>query len=382
MSEDHRRVLVTGAVGLVGRGLVAALREAGLAVRGVDRASPDGILPADTEFVLGDLRDEYIGAAALEGVSAVVHCAAVQYQSRPHAWRRRSFFAQNVEATRTLVQACRAADVRQLVMLSSDMVYGTPHGRSFTEGDPPRPIGPYGRSKLACEQVCQELADGGTVVTILRPRLIIGPGRVGVLAPLFERVRGHRRIPLLGDGTNRYQMVAVADVVDACLRALRVGQRGVFNLGSEAPPSVGELLTGLMARAGSRSRLVRLPAAAARCGLTLLDWLGMSPLAPEQFRIASRDYVLATERARAALGWSPKLSDADMLWAAYEAYLKSCGIGVVEVRCSVGRCAGAACPTFGTARCERAGSIGGATAEDSGVAKLPGTAAGGMSATS
>ncbi len=352
MGGAHERILITGAVGLVGRALLEALRADGESPRGVDRCSPDGVLPGSTEFVLGDLRDEHVCGEALDGVTAVVHCAAAQYQSRPHSWQRGAFFDQNLESTRTLTAACRAARVGKFVLLSSDMVYGMPAGRPFSEDDPPRPIGPYGRSKLTCERLCEELFGSGAVVTILRPRLIVGAGRVGVLTALFERVRKHQAVPVLGDGEGRYQMVAVADVVEACRLALRAGRPGVFNLGSADPPSVRALLTELCARAKSRARLVHLSAGLANAGLTLLDWVGLSPLAPEQYRIASRDYVLATDRARTQLGWVPRFGDADMLWAAYESYLLSLGIGVVEARCGAGRCAGTVCLTHESAACE------------------------------
>ena len=122
---------------------------------------------------------------------------------------------------------------------------------------------------------------------------------------------------MIGDGQNRYQMVGVADVADACLRAAERDATGIFNLGSADPPTVNALLGELIRRAGSGARLLHIPAAPARAALWSLAALGASPLTPEQFRIADVDYTLDTRRAQRELGWSPRHSDVDMLWAAY-----------------------------------------------------------------
>jgi nucleoside-diphosphate-sugar epimerase len=61
----------------------------------------------------------------------------------------------------------------------------------------------------------------------------------------------------------------------------------------------------------------------ARAALWSLHAVRMAPLVPEQFRIADVDYVLDTARAGQALGWRPQLTDADMLWSAYQTYVRS-----------------------------------------------------------
>jgi dTDP-glucose 4,6-dehydratase len=84
---------------------------------------------------------------------------------------------------------------------------------------------------------------------------------------------------------------------------------------------VGELLTEVIRRAGSRSRLLPLPGRLAQAALWSLHAVRMAPLVPEQFRIADVDYVLDTARAGEVLGWRGRLSDADMLFSAYQTYV-------------------------------------------------------------
>lgn len=320
--------MVTGASGLLGRELLRQLAQAGARVRGVDVNPPHAPLAhPGVEHLTGDLLEPAACAQACRGATVVVHAAARQYHSGPPRRERHPFFQANVLMTRNVVQAALAARVRQLVMVSSDMVYGMPPGRPIREGDPPRPIGPYGRSKLASEELCLRAREAGLRVTILRPRLIIGPGRLGVLRRLFDRIRQGRPIPLIGSGGNRYQMISVADVARACVLAIRRPLDEMFNLGSDDPPPVRTLLSELIAAAGSRARLRPLPAELAVAGLHGLDALGLSPLAPEQFRIAGVDYVLDTRRARERLDWRPLDRDEDMLVAAYRAYSGTGSIG-------------------------------------------------------
>lgn len=311
-------ILITGSSGLVGRELVRQLLDAKEAVRGLDIVD---VPRAGLDHVRGDLLEPAVCRAAVTGADVVIHTAALQHHSGLPRWGRRKFFSANIETTRNIVEAAATARVRHLVFLSSDMVYGEPRGAPFTESDRPNPIGPYGWSKVESEQVCESARARGMCVTILRPRLIVGPGRLGVLQKLFDRIRAGRTVPILGSGDHRYQMVSVADVAAACIAAVRRPMNETFNLGSAHPPSVRELLTHVIRLAGSDSRLVSLPRAAARAALWTLHAFRVSPLAPEQFRIADIDYVLDTTKARDTLDWQAKLEDADMLWSAYETYV-------------------------------------------------------------
>lgn len=315
-------ILVTGAAGLVGTELVRRLAAEGRAVRGLDLLPAPN--PPGAVSVVGDLLDRQTCARVCTEATAIVHTAARQHHSGVPRWGRERFFKANADMTRNLIEAARANGVKHIVLVSSDMIYGLPPGRPLTEADEPNPIGPYGRSKLASELICTDARKDGIQVTILRPRLIIGPGRLGILRKLFDRIRTGQSVPILGRGRHRYQMVSVADVAAACALALRKPCNDTFNLGSADPPSVRDLLTDVIRRAGSPSRLLPLPSRLARMTLWSLHAVRMAPLVPEQFRIADVDYVLDTTRAARGIGWRPQLSDADMLWSAYRTYVAHC----------------------------------------------------------
>lgn len=315
-------ILVTGAAGLLGREVVRELGAHGASVRGLDVVpAPDPRLPG-YQARTGDLLDPAVCRWALEGVSAVVHAAAVQFHT-PGCPRVRleRFFGRNIAMTGHLLQACQAAGIERFVFVSSDMVYGALRAGPMREDGPTRPAGPYGRSKLAGEDQCRRAREGIAHVVILRPSMTIGPGRLGLLKRLFDRVRTDRPIPMLGHGANRHHMIAVDDLARACRLALSHPGHGTYNIGSRKPTPVRDLLAEVCRRAGSRSRLVAMPAAPAVMVLDLLWRVRLSVMNPEQYLIAPRDYVLDTSAARAELGFEARHRDVDALFATYRWYL-------------------------------------------------------------
>ena len=125
----------------------------------------------------------------------------------------------NVVGTANLLLAARDAGVGKVVHTSSSAVFGIPETNPVTETTPCRPLEAYGRAKLEAELLCHEAVENGLDVTIIRPRTILGHGRLGIMAVLFEFVADGAPVFVLGTGDNRYQLVHASDLADACLRA-------------------------------------------------------------------------------------------------------------------------------------------------------------------
>src|SRR5207248_5466585 len=101
----------------------------------------------------------------------------------------------------------------------STAVYGVPKVHPIDEEFPLHGVGHYGESKIDAEGVVREAMRRGLEAVIVRPKTFIGPERLGVFEILFDWIREGRRIFVLGDGSNRYQLLAVEDLVDAIVRA-------------------------------------------------------------------------------------------------------------------------------------------------------------------
>ncbi len=150
-------VLVTGGCGNIGRTVVGALEEAGHQVRVLDRREPDD---ARVEFVVGSVDDPAVVDAAVQGVDAVVHLAAIPAY-RPEI-APAEFMRVNVEGTFNVADAAGRHGVSRFVMANSDSALGfvfathpfDPDYLPIDERHPLRPQDPYGLSKMLGEEVC------------------------------------------------------------------------------------------------------------------------------------------------------------------------------------------------------------------------------------
>ena len=153
-----------------------------------------------------------------------------------------------------LLSAMERRGCRQLVHFTTDMVYGYSKSVPQTEDHPTEPLGPYGESKLVTEEMCRAYRAKGMRISVFRPRLIIGPGRLGILTKLFKLIDAGLPVPMIGNGRNPYQFVSVYDCASAAVCAWKSGlPNSEYNIGSADPPSVRDLLGRLIEEAGSRS---------------------------------------------------------------------------------------------------------------------------------
>jgi nucleoside-diphosphate-sugar epimerase len=245
-----------------------------------------------------------------------VHAAA----ALPIQASRESIRSVNVGGTENVLVAARDADVRRVIFVSSTAVYGVPEKHPIEESDPLVGVGWYGESKIDAEALCRVSAID---TTIIRPKTFIGPERLGVFEILFDWIREGRKIYILGRGHNRYQLLAVEDLVDAIVRAAdtdtAAGQ--TFNIGATKFGTVREDLGALIRHAGSESRLQPVPPKPAELALRALELLRVSPLAEWHYKTAHRDSFVDVSRAQRVLGWQPQLSNREALTRTYDWYL-------------------------------------------------------------
>jgi nucleoside-diphosphate-sugar epimerase len=313
------RWAITGGSGFLGLHLARRL----LADRGEVRSLD--LLPLDDELVaagvqglVGDVRHAADAAQLCEDVDVLVHAAA----ALPIQGSRDEIRSVNVDGTATVLAAAAEAGVRRVVFVSSTAVYGVPRVHPITEETPIVPLGAYGESKVAAETVCRDFASRGVEVTIVRPKTFVGPERLGVFEILFNWVHEGRRIYTIGAGQNRYQLLAVEDLVDALVLAGTKPVGGdVFNVGAKEFGTVREDLQALVDHAGSQSRITPVPARLVQVILRALELARVSPLAEWHYKTADKDSFVDIAKAERELGWTPRFSNADTLIAAYDWYL-------------------------------------------------------------
>ena len=313
------RALVTGGTGFLGAHLANALAGAGYAVRTLDVNPPER--PGAHEFVRADVRDAQAVRAAARGCDVVVDNAALVPVTRASEAEYRSV---NVEGCRATLDAAAEAGA-YVLHISSSAIYGVPSELPVTTETPLAAFEPYGRSKAEAERLVEARRADGLMVGSLRPRTLLGEGRLGLFDVIFARIRAGRRVPLFGSGANRVQMCDVEDFGAAALAAIERKANSDYNIGSAGFGTVREDLEGLIARVGSRSRLQAVPVWAIRAVLQPLDAIGRSPFNEWHWRSAPESFYFDISKAREELDWQPARTNVDALENSYAHYVARAG---------------------------------------------------------
>lgn len=309
--------LITGGSGYFGCLLRERLRNAGVRVRVFDLIDAED-RPDDVEFQAGDIRDREAVARACRDVDVIYHNVA----QVPLAKDRALFWSVNRDGTANILQAAQSAGVRKLVHTSSSAVFGIPARNPVDERVEPRPLEAYGEAKLAAERLIDEaVRRDGLDVTIIRPRTIVGHGRLGIFQILFDWVEDGRRIPVLGNGDNLYQFVHADDLADACIRAAARPGFAVYNIGAERFGTMRQTLEALCAHACTGSTVYSVPMSLAVAAMRLTSALRLSPLGPYHALMYGRSLYFDISRAKRELAWQPHWSNDEMICESYDWYL-------------------------------------------------------------
>jgi dTDP-glucose 4,6-dehydratase len=317
------RHIVFGGDGFVGRHLAPKLVADGHEVIVADIVKSDLPHYRQARFVRTDVTDQAsVAALGIEADDMVYNLSAkmlspIQVRAKRHAF----FYPVNYHGTVNIIEAMDKAGAAKLVHFTTDMIYGHTVTYPMTEEHPVSPLGEYGMSKWETEQLAWNWREKGMNISLFRPRLIIGPGRLGILEKLFKLIDWNFPVPMIGSGKNPYQFISVFDCAEAARLAWKAGvPNEAYNLGSLNPPSVRKLLGDLIKHAGSKSILIPTPGWAVKRTLDLLDMMNMPIMDPEQYLIADEDCLLDVSKGKRDLGWVPQYRDEDMLIAAYREY--------------------------------------------------------------
>jgi nucleoside-diphosphate-sugar epimerase len=291
------KCVVTGAAGFIGSHLCERLLQAGHSVRGLDafipyypRAIKEGNLaPCRTqrgfELKAADLRTDPL-ADLLADAEVVFHLAAMP--GLPRSWTDFDLYEGcNVTATQRLLEATRGSSrLKRFVYASTSSVYGR-----YGSGDetlPPRPISPYGVTKLAAENLCRAYAEEqGLPLVVLRYFSVYGPRQrpdMGYHKFVTALLAG-QPITMFGDGQQVRGNTYVADCVEATALAIGAMPGETFNVGGGEAIALWDVIRKLEALTGRRAEVVRQP-----------------PRSGDQ-----RSTFADTSKLARHLGWTPKV---------------------------------------------------------------------------
>ena len=294
-------MVVTGVAGFIGSHLSERLLAAGDEVVGVDcftdyyeKARKEQNLERSIshnrfQFEAADLVDAEL-APLLEGADVVYHLAG-QPGVRP-SWGSQfdRYVRDNVIATQRLLEALKDAPIKRFVFAGSSSVYGDAERFPTKETALPRPVSPYGVTKLAAEHLTHLYTRNfGIPAVSVRYFTVYGPRQRPDMAfsRFMQALTAGEDIEVFGDGEQTREFTYVSDAVDGTIKASAadvVGQ--IFNLGGGSRVTVNQVLATLEEISGLSVRRQNLPAA------------------PGDPRHTGASINLARER----LGWEPRVS--------------------------------------------------------------------------
>lgn len=315
------RVLLTGANGFVGRGLLERMSalvdlELVAAVRRQVSAFPERV----TSQVIAGLEADTDWRKLLGGVEVVIHSAA-----RVHVMHDTSsdplteFRRVNVDGTLNLARQAAAAGAHRFIFISSIKVNGegTPLGVPYLADAQPAPADPYGISKMEAEQgLCALATETGMEVVIIRPVLVYGPG----VKANFLSMMGwlHKGVPLpFGAIHNRRSLVALDNLVDLIVTCLDhpAAANQTFLVSDGEDLSTSELLRRMGAALGKPARLLPVPSGLLEAGAAMLGKKALS-----QRLCGSLQVDIG--KTRELLNWTPPLSVDEALLSTAKHFLE------------------------------------------------------------
>jgi len=289
----YSKALVTGGAGFIGSHLVERLISDGLEVTVLDNLSTGkrSNLPAEADFVLGDIRDSAIVNAVVSGVDVVFHLAArVSIRASMEGFWEDA--ETNLVGSLNILRACVSRRAKKLIYASSMAVYADAlHPVPIAEDYATAPISPYGVAKLASERYGMLVAaQSGFEVVALRYFNTYGPRQtftpyVGVITIFIQRLLRGEPPVIFGDGEQCRDFVYVGDIVDATVRAMNGNVSGeVFNIGSGQGTTVNQIAGMLCERLAPE----------------------VAPQHADAYRGELRNSIADISKARRLLGYEPR----------------------------------------------------------------------------
>tara|TARA_B100001059_G_scaffold149406_2_gene149251 strand:- start:3587 stop:4624 length:1038 start_codon:yes stop_codon:yes gene_type:complete len=313
-----KKVLITGGAGYFGESLLNKLLEKGYECSVLDINIPDKSILDKINFFKTDIRNYNGVLNASKGIDYIFHNVA----QVPLAKDKELFDSVNNIGTMNIVKAAVANGCQHLVYTSSSAVYGIPPHNPVNEMTPTNPVEEYGQAKLDGEKMCLDYKDKMDI-TIIRPRTILGNGRLGIFQILFEWVYLNQNLPVFDGGHNIYQFVHCDDLSEACIKSVEEKATGVFNIGTNDYCSMKETLNTLIKHSKKNSKITSLPSKIIVPLMNLSSYLGLSPLGPYHSAMYGNSLYFDTSKAKKELKWSSKNTNQDMIKESYDWYLSN-----------------------------------------------------------
>jgi nucleoside-diphosphate-sugar epimerase len=315
-----KNVVIFGGAGFVGGHLTNFLNKKGYKVTPVDIIDKQGVMK-------GDIRKKSDCNKFCKHANIVVHLAG----ELPHTgWQKEipkgTMWNIMVNGTENVLEACLKNRVKKVVYYSSSAVYGNPPNYVLKEDAVHAPLDEYGKAKSQAEVVCKKYMDKGLDIIIIRPMTILGPNFVGILRSMMEFIYNGKRVPIIGNGKNKIQLVHIDDMISATFKTIKNprAKNEIFNITSdiEGMPTVKKELVQLCRYAHTGSKVWPVPSWFVRPILKFTSIIGKATMGKEIYTLADKTFLTDNSKAKKLLGWKPKYGNLDALKSGYDWFSK------------------------------------------------------------
>lgn len=306
-----KRALVTGGSGFLGTEVTNRLIRNGWDVTVFDLNKPS---QENVKFIRGDIRDISACLSSVEGIDVVFHNVA----QVPLAKNKGLFNSVNIDGAKVILDASANADVKSFVMTSSSAVFGLPKKLPANMNHELVPVEEYGKAKLAGEQQISDFHQSQMDISIVRPRTILSPGRLGLFSILFDWISKGLDVFVFGEGENPYQFIHASDLAGGLENAAALRGFNTLNLGTMSYGTLRDDLEDLCKYAKTGSRVRSIPAAMVRKPLLAASKMNLIPFATYQLLLYSQAMYFDSAVDWNSLNFTPQYSNQDCLRESYD----------------------------------------------------------------
>lgn len=314
-----KKHLVTGSSGYLGSEIVRKLYKSGQSVVTADIIE-DPKISEISEFYKIDISKDDQVKHIFKDVSYVHHNAALV----PLTKAGKKFMEANVEGTKKVLHYSKINNIEHFSHMSSSAIFGKPKPNQNVDYNNYKPTGLYGYSKYLAElEVKKYFNDDEKYFkscSIIRPRPIVSKERLGIFEILFDWVSEDKRIPIIGNGKNKFQFAHIDDLVEVSIETSLRNISGTFNIGTDRYSTLGHDLNNSFKKIGSNSRVIPISDKICIPALYVLDKFSLSPLSSWHYLSYGWDFHYDLTDTFKILNWRPKYSNQEMICEAYEWY--------------------------------------------------------------
>ena len=311
---NNKNILVTGGSGYFGSILVDILNNYKANVSVFDINQPEN---KNVKYIKGDIRDYKTVVNATKNIDIVLHNVA----QVPLAKNKKLFNSVNIDGTNILLKASYENKVNKIVYTSSSAIFGIPEKNPVDENTIPKPMEDYGKAKYEAEKLCLKYISKGLNISIVRPRTILGKGRLGIFQILFEWIKTGQNIPIFNSGNNIYQFIHADDLAEIILRASEEKNSEIYNAGATEFCTMKETLNELIKHSKSSSKIKSLPMLPFEILMNIFSFLRLSPLSAYHSLMYGRSLYFNNEKVIKKLNYKTKYNNITAIKDSYDWYI-------------------------------------------------------------